>query len=518
MNHSFNLLSEPWIPVVMSSGVPRLVSIRDALLDAPAYRHVSASLPHANAAILRLLLAVLHRNFGPDSPAAWKTLYSRGQFDAAVLEPYFERWQARFDLFSAEHPFYQRRHPLVKENPAQALLQMIGGGDTFSLFDHVMDDTPFTLSPPDAALLLITAQAFGLAGLCHPQLKLVYTDAPCSRAIVFFVEGKTLFETLMFNLVGYNRAEPIQWSGAQPDRPAWEADDPYLPERTRPLGYLDYLTWPNRKIMLIPAEENGQTRVKRMTSAPGLVLAADFRNPMHHYRIEPERAGEQAFKVLRFSEGRALWRDSSALLDVHSQAVEPPRALGWIGELVGEGILPRRRLQLAAYGMCTEPGKAKVHFYRGESFEFDDELLQNRDLLRTLNEAISHAEDLRRKLWSVLSKLAEQVIAFTADHEDGRNPDPKDVQNLVRHWNAEGLYWNRLEVPFFRFLNRLPEDSEAALQEWHAALRSAAASAYRETAEGLGESQKALKAAAKTQGFLAHRIQKVLGPRPQEDQ
>ncbi len=518
MKHEFNLIQEPWIPLVTLDGAPRQVSLREALVNAPAYRRVSANLPHSTAALLRLLLAVLHRNFGPPSTDAWEALWQRGAFDAAVLERYFERWEARFDLFTGDHPFFQNRHPLVKEKPAQVLLQMIGGGDTYTLFDHVMDDDDFTLTPADAAVLLVTAQSFSLAGLAHPQLKLVYTDAPCSRAIVFFVEGKNLFETLMFNLVRYNAAEPITWSKKAQDLPAWEVGDPYLPERTTPLGYLDFLTWQNRRITLIPGERDGRTVVERITTAPGLVIDANVRNPMYHYRIDNgKKANEQTVKMLRFSEGRALWRDSYTLLNLKSDAVDPPRALSWMGELVNDGVLPPRRVQLSAYGMCTEPGKAKVNFYRGEGFEIDDQLLRDPTLVATLGTALERAENLRRELWSTMTRLAERMISFDSDQENGRKPDSKDVQNLVQHWNAEGLYWNRLEVSFYRFLDRLPRDPDGALLSWNEDLRFAVNAAYLQTVNGLGESQKAYKAAAGTRGWLSYGIKRILGVRPQEE-
>lgn len=513
---SFNLISADWIPVVRLDGSPALISLREALTRAFAYRRVAASLPHANAALLRLLLAMLHRVFGPVDPQAWQSLWQAETFATDELETYLAQWGPHFDLFAGERPFYQDRHPLVEEKPAQALLQIIGGGDTFTLFDHVLDSDSYLLSPPEAALLLITAQSFSLAGLCHPQLKLVYNDAPCSRAVVFFVEGKNLFETLMFNLVQYNRSTPMPWQGIETDRPNWEAEDPYRP-RSLPYGYLDYLTWPNRRISLIPDWQGDRIVVARITTAPGLVLDANIRNPMHHYRIDAgKKAGEQTIRVTRFSEGRALWRDSSALFDLNSQAVDPPQALLWMRTLISAGILPRRRLQLAAYGMCTEPGKQKVNFYRGESFEFDDRLLQEPDLVATLGTALQQAQELRRELWSTLTRLATQMIAFDANQEGGRKPDPKDVQNLVSHWDAEGLYWNALELPFYRFLSRLPEDPAGALLTWQAAERSAVKAAYQQTATGLGASLKAFKAAAAAESWLLYGIKKVLGESPQE--
>lgn len=511
MNHQFNLITQPWIPVVTLGGETQVVSLREALFNAPNLRSISTSLPHSNAAVLRLLLAILHRTFGPPDPDAWKALWDDGTFNSPLLDGYLNKWQDRFDLFDPIHPFMQQRHPKVNEKPVQELLQLIGGGDTYSLFDHVMDDTPFRMASAEAALMLITIQAFGLAGLCHPQLKLNYTDASCSRAVIFFIEGKTLFETLMFNLIQYNPPKPSPLLNVEADRPAWEVDDPYVPGRTHPLGHLDFLTWPNRRIMLIPEDIEGQTFVSRITTAPGLVLSPEVRNPMVLYRIDTgKKAGEETVRIFRFNEGRSLWRDSHALLDLDNQQAEVPRSLIWVRDLMINGIVPHRRLQLAAYGMCTEPGKQKVHFYRGERFEFDDRILNDRTLVSHLNTALIHAEAIRRELWNVMTQLATMFLSFSVDRENGRKPDAKDVQNLVNHWNAEGLYWSRLELPFYTFLNRLPDEPEAALKAWDAELIDAFRSAYRQTANGLGESLEAMKAVAKTQGLVNRAINRVL--------
>jgi hypothetical protein len=220
---------------------------------------------------------------------------------------------------------------------------------------------------------------------------------------------------------------------------------------------------------------------------------------------------------MRFSEGRALWRDSHALLDLNNHAVDPPRAVSWMHELVNEGILPRRFLQMTAYGMCTEPGKQKVNFYRGESFEIDDELLRNSNLVGTLGTALTHAKELRDELWGIFARLAAQVITFENDHKDGHKPDPKDVQNLVHHWNIDGLYWAHLETPFFHFISQLPTDPDAALNQWHNDLREATHFTYNQTIHGLGESQNALKAAAVTRGLLNFAINKALGTQKQEE-
>lgn len=59
----FNLLDEPWVRVLMPDCTVREVSLTDALLHANEYTGLAGELPTQDAAILRLLLAVLHTVF-----------------------------------------------------------------------------------------------------------------------------------------------------------------------------------------------------------------------------------------------------------------------------------------------------------------------------------------------------------------------------------------------------------------------------------------------------------------------
>ena len=63
----FNLLREPWVRVRTQDGTIRTVSLTDALLHAHAYVDLAGEMPTQDAAMLRLLLAVLHvQQPGPD--------------------------------------------------------------------------------------------------------------------------------------------------------------------------------------------------------------------------------------------------------------------------------------------------------------------------------------------------------------------------------------------------------------------------------------------------------------------
>jgi len=435
MTYSYNLVDQPFVPVVALNGLPQMVGLKEALINAHSFSRINADLPHTNAALYRLLLAVLHRVFGPSNLNNWEQYWQKGFFDPNPLEDYLNKWHSRFDLFALDHPFFQNRHPDVEIKPANALLFLVAGGDADTLFDHSVDTQPIALSPADPALALITAQSFGLAGLCHPQKKLQYTDAPCARAMVFLLQGNNLFESLMLNLVVYNRNEPIPWQSDAQDLPAWEMEDPYSPDRTRPLGYLDFLTWQNRRIMLFPSQENGRLVIRQVTTAPGLILSGEFLNPMHHYRVD--KTGN---KVLRFMEGRALWRDSSALFNLSKEAnAYPPLVLKHTQQLIFDGILPKRRLTLAAYGMSTDPGKQKVFFYRGEQFDFPDQLLSDASLNHWLDQALDLAEHVHSQIWGALRCAASLYL----NPERNKHATSDDEKKLMTHWNTESLFWAR---------------------------------------------------------------------------
>ena len=71
----FNLLREPWVRVRTQDGTIRTVSLTDALLHAHAYVDLAGEMPTQNAAVLRLLLAVLFTVFSRvdarENPNRW---------------------------------------------------------------------------------------------------------------------------------------------------------------------------------------------------------------------------------------------------------------------------------------------------------------------------------------------------------------------------------------------------------------------------------------------------------------
>ncbi len=270
MTYSFNLVDQKWIPCVHPDERVEEFSLREALTKAHELRGIQGDSPLETAALYRLLLAVLHSALrGPRNRSEWADLWAKDCWEPSLVNGYLDKWRYRFDLFDPVRPFYQALDEPKAPKPA---LQLTHGMSTANeLFEHDTVTEDVILGSSQAARMLLVGQAFGLGGLCHPQLKISLTNAPLTRGIIFLVEGNNLFETLILNLLRYVDDRPLPTIGE--DKPAWEMDDPYMPNRKQPRGYLDYLTWQNRKLQLIPEEDSdGKLVVSQIRIARGLDL------------------------------------------------------------------------------------------------------------------------------------------------------------------------------------------------------------------------------------------------------
>ncbi len=501
MTASFDLISQPWIPCVRRNGTAVELGLRDTLVQAHELRELGGESPLVTAALYRLLLAIAHRLFGPADYDAWDALWQAGRFDPEPLDAYFTQWRERFDLFHPTRPFYQAADPRVKPKSLTSLVHDVASGNNATLFDHHTDEGGLTLRPSEAARFLVAAQAFGLAGLSGLPQK--FTDGTCARGIIFLVQGDTLFETLLLNLLRYDADHPLPRRSG--DRPAWEMDDPFQDDRSTPRGYLDYLTWQNRRILLLPESTPDGVLIREMTLAPGLRLAEGIADPMKPYRRDEKRG----LLPLRFNEDRALWRDSATLFQLDAAESYAPRVFAWLAELVGEGYLPRGVRRTMALGMAND--QAKVEFYRTEHLPLPLAYLRDQQLVNSLrDDVLGVAESVARQLWGAARTMATFVLAPQADSETAHQPAREDLDRVMAAWGVERRYWGRLEAPFRLALEGLPQDREGTLTAWQQTLRRVAWEVFDAVATEVGADPRALKATVRGREQLAAGLAKVL--------
>jgi CRISPR system Cascade subunit CasA len=209
MERHFNLVDEPWIPVVDFGRI----SLRQLFSD-DRYRRLSGN-PVQKIALLKLLLSIAQAACTPDDDDEWKALGSRGLANRCL--DYLQCWHDRFWLYG-EHPFLQM--PTISKAAVQsfsAVSPEIATGNT-TLLNQSQKGQP--LDDADKALLLVCLAGFALAGK-KTDNRVVLTPGytgkqndkgkPSSGRAGPSLEflgllhslymGETLLETLWFNLL-----------------------------------------------------------------------------------------------------------------------------------------------------------------------------------------------------------------------------------------------------------------------------------------------------------------------------
>jgi CRISPR system Cascade subunit CasA len=516
MTPSFNLVDEPWIPCLFANGNAGELCLYDALARAHKIREIFDSSPLVVTALHRLLLAILHRNFGPESLTDWKKLWEKGHWNDAPLFDYFKRWRHRFDLFHLERPFYQvpemknEEGKLIQKHPVHLLALEAAAGNNPTLFDHSYSMAPASFSPARAARYLLARQVYSIGfGKSNP---FYFKDSPLIRGFSVLTLGDSLWETLALNLVAYNAERPIPRSGE--DLPSWEKETLPEPNETgNPIrGYVDYLTWQSRRVHLFP--EGNPPVVRWCQVQQNLMLPEP--PPLDPFKCHvPDK--EKGWRPRGIIPERAVWRDSHTLFQAADQSLRA-EVFDWAGriwKLKKSGTLSAKATYgFLAVGIATDIGKAaNILLWRQERLPLPLSYLENNeDLLNELKKALTLSEDVGQILNSNMYQVAQLILSPTFNPKDkkSRKPDNNAVKNLLKTWAPDRFYFSQLEAPFRRLLVELPDDRQEdedgdldygyrTIPAWGQVLQQAALDAFNTIAAGLGESPRTLKAVARVE-------------------
>ena len=472
----FNLIDQPWIPVLAGDGTFREIGIREALLHAAEFTRLAAELPTISTAIQRLLQAVLLRAAGPlpRTPEAkarlWGEWWEKGGLPRQNVDAYLDQWHDRFNLFDTRYPFFQVPNLTLCKEPGPGLTKLIADVPANNkLFVTRAGSGMSSLTFTEAAQWLVHAQAFDCAGnksgvvgdarvYMNKSMNLGPT-AWTGNLGVISLEGATLAETMLLNL--------CLPATSTEDRPIWEtapqriASDAIYPI---PRGAAQAWTWPSRMIRLIPSGES----VVNVVLSNGEKLSAENRfaeEPMTAWR--PTSTKANVFKPFRLGPGYAAWQGLSSLLAESTGAADmkarPAGVLEWLGLLRNLGELPERHAVAMHYTAMTY-GKNSSTFEQ----VFDDTVPASVAILgsaRLRRIAVLAPGDARKGVMA-LRDFAKHVALATGDSGD-------DVATKLADLEA-GAY-DTLRPLFEEWLQGLtPESSqEAALTRWQVPLTTA---------------------------------------------
>lgn len=497
----YNLLDEPWIPVLLREGSVEAVGIRGAFERSTQIVDLACELPTQNAAVLRLLLAICYRVIPLPDMQAYVDLAS-GDLPVDRLLDRCEEWRDRFYLFGGAHPFLQAPTLHTAKNEVSGLEKIIADVPNGSQFFTTRNGAALErISPAEAALWLLHAMAYDPSGIRSGAVGddsakggKGYPIGPswAGQVGMVILRGETLDETLALNLVPPDSGElqgPPPWKTPC----VWEDKD--APTAVRrdysddpaPIAISRILTWPSRRIRLV-GDRSGVT---------GVVLAqGDKLAPQEMQRYEPmglwrysdpqsKKLKQNTYMPRLYQPGRALWRSVPGMLPTVGsvKAYDGSKVAQFLNSatlefmthlsLVNRGAMGRLRIE--AVGVTYGPQNATIEDIYHDEVTLSVTLLSSGrpELGRLVDDSVSKTEEVS----GIVANLASNLARAAGASGDGAGDGDRE--------RARERFYGAVDGPYRAWLAALDggSDIEAARELWDDTLRRIATSVARELVE-----------------------------------
>ena len=512
---SFSVAENDWTPL-LHGGATTEVGLREALQKAHLFEAVRHPIPLVECGIYRLLIAFALDIFPMENRDDWQKLWDAKQFDSAQIAAYFAEHEKFFDLFDETHPFLQSASADVEGND-KSLANLLPSqpSGSFAVHFHHGHESDFAVSPAAAAQLLTTVAPFMVAG--GAGLSPSINGAP---PWYILLRGKTLFQTLLLNALAIRELSPTLKNGVAPEIPTWRDGKSIVKEDKTQASLLQSLSWRPRRIRLLPHFAPHRTGVCAISGRATPVLVAKMKfSAGWSTRIEGWRDPNAAYRttkagttILRPREGRALWRDSGALLLTRETSgdevkYERPLVISQYGELVDKSFdaedVP---LRVLAYGMRTDL-KMKVFEWQREEAPLDAALVWKTATHGALETALRRAEEV--------STLLRRAIRRVYPRDAAGNDKGFDTLAV----RAQTSFWETMRAPFFDYLHQLARTGDddfdaqnAAAEDWNETLEKTARRVLADAISGLDTDGEIIKRQIAARKFFAIQLFNVLHP------
>ena len=482
----FDLLAEPWIRVRLKDNTVQEVSLTEALVSAQDYVDLAGEMPTQDAAVLRLLLAVLFTVFsrvnvkGEPEPLEkrgqalrrWSELWQLGHFPAEPIRDYLEQWKDRFWLFHPKHPFWQV--PTLCNGIAFGGKKLNGeraeSGNKTPLFQNVSKTECEVLSYAQAARWLIYQNGYDERG-GRPKAgnKPRHGVGWLGQIGFVAVKGKNLYETLLRNMAFPTEQDALR----EEQQPCWEREQVRAEQSVKivmPKNQAELLTLQSRRILL-----------KRSETVPGVVgyevLGGDywdsenaFGEQMTLWSRTSKKNEKMTYKPQQHEAGKQLWREIPSMLDPEGRK---PGVLTWNQQLQSLRILSRKeQIVLNMVGIRYDNQEVSVKDVYTDQLAMQlavlDEL--SRPWTVRINQEVERCEKAAESI-GVLCK--ELKLAGGLDYNQVKGF--KEMQKVTE--DARAQFYFAVDQPFRQWLQEIdPEqdDPDEAVQRWQAQARSIA--------------------------------------------
>ncbi len=475
----FNLLDEQWICVLTDDLKQKEVSLTDVFENAHTYRCLSGELRSQDAAILRLLLAVLHTVFSrydvngapapikeyDDALERWQSLWELGHFPFEPIKRYLAEWKHRFWLFDPERPFYQVKTARAGTEYSASKLngQIAESEHQKRLFQAYSKEEKEALTYPQAARWLLNIMACDDSSAKVNKKELIAGDGESPTGIgwlgkigTIYALGDNLFRTLMLNLVMLRDGEEL-W---EEQKPIWELKEERNKLRIEipiPQNPAELLTLQSRRIKLYRKND----RVFGYSLVGGDVFTSEnaFTEQMTAWRLakEADKGGAAAsYMPKRHDKKKQLWRGFLTITS-GTEKERRPGLIAWLCKLREYGLLSDDMLiRLNTVLVTYTASNGSIDDVIADSLDFSISLLG--EISMPWQAMIGEQITLCDKLAKAIDELERRICLSESSCE-----------NNLNCFAADRLY-SRFDHPFrmwLRSLNSQSSSIEDVSEEWH---------------------------------------------------
>ena len=514
----FNLIYQPWIKVRTEDAQIKEVSLLEVFSQSHKVQAISGELPTQNAAILRLLLAVLYTVFsrmdvdGEPSPLEsedealnrWQELWENRQFPMEPIQNYLDEWKDRFWLFDEKYPFYQspdaKKIAGKKDNKLKCQAAKLNGeisqsGNKIRIFSGRNQEERDSLSYGEAARWLIHLIAYDDSSVkpsdSYKQKKKVgQTKEGESPGIgwlgklgLVYAEGDNLFETLMLNLVFCPNG---QWDeNCMEQNPIWEWEDNSVREREKvsyPDNMAELLTFPSRYVLL----ERENDRVQGAYPVSGMFF--DPAVPLEQMTIrkgQSKKKDESPYLPRIHSSGVFLWQEFESLFVVSGEIKDcRPGVVLWINQLQApeNHMIDREKLvRFSSVGMFYDSKKCSFEDIESDGLSLHAGLIS--ELGISWRKMISEEMGFTEKAANYVGILSEELSIA----ESGNLKDDNRVKTAKE--KGKSRFYEQMDILFRKWLCSISvddTDEEEKRSQWREQVFRAARNLGRDLADNVG--------------------------------
>ena len=413
---SFNILTQPWIPVSAPGGTTREVGLLEALEQAHIFLGIQDPSPMVEYSVYRFLIAFLMDMLRPEDEEALDELLAVGWFERDVIQRYVDqcgREGVSFDLFDSKRPFLQTHYCKDwdrEPKPVSTLDYSLPNGNNHIHFEHKREKVVYT--PGKALRMMLAAQTFCTAAVQEYPSNV--NGAPPWFALI---QGENLFQTLVFGMLGTDRTElPLDCPPV-----LWRNPDEVVPkQKVIRTSWLFGMLFPARRIHLIP--EKGGEQVSHVYFSQGMNYERTDTWTDPHVTYQYSARGRLNWKP---TEDETIWRNLTDLIDIKGKRA--PQIVAQYEKL----DVSERPLSLVLYGVMTK--QANYIKIQRHDLKIPKRLLGNETALRFITGYIHRAERLGRALYKALTQ--EEI------------PESSRIQARQRYYAiCEQLLWSQFDV------------------------------------------------------------------------